>query len=99
VATAGAPASDRLAAICTAALVVPDWKGLTGQVQLDVKSIAYGRLPEVLDLKGRLVIEPQRLALENVMARLGTEAGQLQLHRMEKHILLVSSMHKYTAGP
>jgi hypothetical protein len=71
--------SPRLTEAESTALVVPGWKGLTGQVQLDVKSVVYGRLPEVLDLKGRLVIEPQRLALENVAARLGTEAGQLQL--------------------
>lgn len=59
--------------------VVPGWSGLTGQVQLDVKSIAYGRLPEVLGLQGRVVIESQRMTLEKVTARLGTEDGRLQL--------------------
>ena len=62
-----------------AAPVAPGWAGLAGQVRFDVKSVGYGRLPEVRGLTGRLVIEPGRLALEDVTAGVGAEDGRLKL--------------------
>jgi hypothetical protein len=66
--------------IASEAPVVPSWNGLTGQVRFDVKSVEYGRFPGVfLDLKGRAVVEPLRVALEDATARFGKEDGRLRL--------------------
>lgn len=54
------------------------WAGLTGQLTLDLKSLVVNQSAEVTDLGGRLVIDSQRLALENLTGRVGGD-GQLQL--------------------
>ncbi len=78
-----APAKDPAAAETNTAepapTGVPAWNGLTGQVQFDVKSIEYGRFPKIVGLKGRAVIEPRRIVLENVTAQVGEENGRLEL--------------------
>jgi hypothetical protein len=57
----------------------PAWAGLVGLVQLDLRSIVYGRYPEIVGLKGRAMIEPRRLATENVAAMVGRDGGQVRL--------------------
>jgi hypothetical protein len=57
----------------------PAWKGLTGQLRFEVKSVDYGRFPGIFNLKGRAVIEPLRVSLENMTARFGAENARLQL--------------------
>jgi len=74
-----APETPGAASAEPAAPFVPGWKGLTGQVRFEVKSVEYDRFPRILDLKGRAVIEPLRVALENATAQLGAENGRLQL--------------------
>ena len=55
------------------------WAGVVGLVQLDLRSVVYGRCPEIVGLKGRAMIEPQRLAAENVGATLGKDGSQVRL--------------------
>ena len=55
------------------------WAGLVGLVQLDLRSIVYGRYPEIVGLKGRAMIESQRLAAENLTALLGKDASPVRL--------------------
>jgi len=73
-----APQTSGAASAELAAPVVPAWKGLTGQVRFDFKSVECGRFPRILDLKGRAVIDPLRVALENATAQFGAENGRLQ---------------------
>ncbi len=55
------------------------WDGLTGQVTLDLKSLAYGRTAEIRDLTGRVAIEPARVAADKLAGKMGTD-GQLLLN-------------------
>ncbi|MGA2444855.1 MAG: hypothetical protein ABSG50_05410 [Opitutaceae bacterium] len=55
------------------------WAGLTGQVVIDLKSLAYGRNNEITGFTGRIAIDPQRLAVEKVTGKLGAD-GQLLLN-------------------
>jgi hypothetical protein len=59
--------------------LAPAWSGIIGLVQLDLRSVVYGRYPEIVGLSGRAMIEPQRLAAENVTARLGKDGAQARL--------------------
>lgn len=63
----------------SAAPAAAAWAGLVGLVQLDLRSIDYGRWPEIVRLQGRAMIESQRLAAENVAATIGKDGGQIRL--------------------
>jgi hypothetical protein len=60
-------------------LILAAWNSLTGQVRLDVKSVEYGRLPEVRGLEGRVAIRPRHLAFDNLTAQFGKENAPLRL--------------------
>jgi len=60
------------------AMPVAPWSGLAGQVELDVKSLVYGRTTEISGLTGRLTMAPRRLAAEKIAGALGAD-GQLLL--------------------
>jgi hypothetical protein len=77
---AGLPAAGPAAA--PPADAAPDakaaWDGLTGQVTVDLKSLAYGRTAEIKDLTGRLAIEPARVTADKIAGKVGPD-GQLLL--------------------
>ncbi|MFI5335702.1 MAG: AsmA-like C-terminal region-containing protein, partial [Opitutales bacterium] len=57
----------------------PFWTGLTGQVALDLKSVARGQEWTMSGLTGRLVVEPARLQLQKLEAGFG-EKSRLAVH-------------------
>ena len=63
------------------------WSGLTGQATLDLKSLVYGRSAEITGLTGRMTIEPNRVAVEQLAGKIGPDG-----------LLKVAGEIRYAAG-